>query len=65
MSSGTGPIELNHWPGIHDAMMIAKAADLIIPRPIKFERIIDLHVARTRGLDVPPTPIARLDELIE
>jgi putative tryptophan/tyrosine transport system substrate-binding protein len=65
MSGGTGPIDLNHWPGIHEAMIIAEAADLTVPRPTKFERIVALHVAVALGLEVPPTLIARADEVIE
>jgi hypothetical protein len=67
MSSGTSPIELNRWPEIDHGMIVAKAAELAVPRPTKFEpkfeRIVDLYVARTLGLDVPFT--ARADEVIE
>jgi hypothetical protein len=58
MSSGTGPIELPRWPGIDAGMIIANAAALTVPRPTKFEQIIDLHVARTLGGDLPYPPIA-------
>jgi hypothetical protein len=64
MSSGTDLSDLDRWPAVHDGMIIAKAAGLTVPRPTKFERIIDLHVATTLGRGVPP-PIIRADEVIE
>jgi hypothetical protein len=65
MSSGTGLIDLNLWPSVHDGMIVAEAAELTVPRPTKFERILDLHATGTLGLGVPPTPVARPDEVIE